>query len=1238
MGSDPSDSGSNDDRELDQENAEQVPPGTDGANDGEATVNLNRTTADDFPTVNDTRTVGHQDITVNLSATSSEALLHAGTIPEPSSPSSDSSPSSHELSPTSTVDQTVESSANSVNKTTENKTDFDVDRTAPSLHENATEQNDATLPSIPIANRSGTGFEQAAVDPHRQENNHHPQDMETIGRYQIIRLLGEGTFGKVFEARDPQLDRIVAIKVAKAISGRTQFQRFLREARAAAKLRHPNIIPVYEYGQIDGENVIVYEFVQGATLKSYISDSKTRSLEKTLNIIREIAIGLDYAHHQGIIHRDIKPDNVLLDPEGHPHIADFGCARSIEDDTNLTIDGSILGTPMYMSPEQASGKANEADQRTDIWSLGIMLFEMISGEKPFKGQLSDLLFAIRNQDAPPLRKLNRGISVDIETICQKCLTRDLDQRFQTARQVADELTRYLNGQPIESRRIGPLARGWMWAKRNQTIASLATATAVALLTGTIVSTSFAISAYREKQARATTQLRSITTAKATQLPEIFKNLAPFKPSIWEKLNSQLDNSIENTTPKMRLTMAVLALEDDLDRKNELAVELIEFLLTADADDFYVCRNLLLAQKNAITPTLWRELNDPDGKNSRDRRFRAGAALASYAPKASEWDNIAPDITGILTSVDAIETSRWIEAFVPIKGILKKPLHAAFHRRDNSNQDLSRRAAAIIANLYSEDIDYLVDLVANARPEQIPFLKSALAENADIAIQKINLAISAVTRNEKSDTNLATQTANLATVAIQLKSYSHWDLLTDRPDPSAAHALIERLSQSSTSSEHLLPIITNWKSSTPDVLAGVLMALSLYQPNQIFDSEKEKLKQPLSEIFNQHTNARVHSCARNLLLNWGYRDQLQAWEYSLRSESPRRGMNWHVDLIGNTFAIFDSVSNFQMGLNGDSNYEPPFDKDLVSDEPLHQKAIPRRFGICIFEVTHQQFSEFEEHLCGFYERKLIETETAIANLDRTEPPPPQGSDVEEKLTKLKKTKKRYDARLKGIKRQRTKRASAAPRSPVTDVDWFKCLAYCRWLNELNNLDQTSLPDIDSLTMMNESFPKIELFSNQDVLNSNGYRLPTASEWEFACGGDIETLYPFGKHTSLAKQYAWYANNSQTNSHPVGELLPGPTGMFDMLGNVNEWCLDWYRADLPDLPSDQESSIYVDHGTDHRSLTCEYRGGAFDSTISEIRISKRFLRNPVFAQATLGLRLARTYPPLPSGDKKATESSK
>ena len=1241
MGSDPNNSGSNDDQTPGRKNADHNRPDSKpDAPEGdsvELTVNADKTTSNEALTVKDTPTVGPEDITANLSATSAEAVLEDVTLPD-----SDNNLRGADFTDA-TIDQTVEASSNSLNRGSNQDADFDVDRTAPSLNEGAPprepkQENDATLPSIPLANRSGTQFDQTAIDPHRNPNERPTKSQDTIGRYQIKRLLGEGTFGKVFEARDPQLDRIVAIKVAKAISGRTQIKRFLREAQAAAKLRHPNIIPVYEYGQIDGENVIVYEFVQGATLKSYINNSEPRSLETTLNIIREIASGLDYAHRQGIIHRDIKPDNILLDPDGHPHIADFGCARSIEDDTNLTIDGSILGTPMYMSPEQAGGKANEADGRTDIWSLGIMLFEMVSGEKPFKGQLSDLLFAIQNHDAPPLRKVNREISVDIETICQKCLSRDPSQRFQTAQAVADELTRYLNGQPIESRRIGPLARGWMWAKRNQTIASLATATAATLLIGTVVSASFAVSAYREKQARAETQLQSITTARATQLPQIFEDLKPLKNSILDNLTNRMGQYKENSNPKMRLTMAMLALEDDPVRQNELAVQLVDFLLTADADDFYVCRDLLLPCKNSITPVLWEVFNNASGTNSRDRRFRACAALASYSPDATRWSDRADDITGLLTSSDAIETRPWIAAFDPIKDILRPQLQLAFYKRDNIYQDQSRRIAAVMGGLYHGEVSTLVELVAGATPEQIPFLKSALAKKESEAIQEIESAIADYQENKESTNNPATAKANLATVAIQLKSKKQWKMLTDRSDPSVAHALIQRLSQNSTSSEYLLPIISKWQSQSTDELAGVLMALSLYPTDQIFEVEKKKTKQQLSEIFRQHPDSKVHSCARLLLLKWGYANEVQEWENSLRSETPQPNMNWHVDMLGNTFAIFDSVPSFQMGLVRDKIYQPPFDKTLISDEPLHQKAIPRRFGICIFEVTQAQFLEFDEHLIKFYQNKLAQTELAIADQEKATSGSTQNQEATQKLVQLERTKKLYSARLREIKRQQKKRANADPSQPATEIDWFKSLAYCRWLNEECNLDQESLPDISGLAAMNAAFPKIELFSNQDILNGNGYRLPTASEWEFACGGKIETLYPFGKHTSIADQYAWYFNNSSTRPHPVGTLLPGPAGLFDMLGNVNEWCLDWYRQALPDLPAGQESSVYIDHGIDHRSLTCEFRGGGYDSPISEIRISKRSHTNPIFAQATLGMRLARTYPPVADKDQENPDSAR
>jgi tetratricopeptide (TPR) repeat protein len=294
-----------------------------------------------------------------------------------------------------------------------------------------------------------------------------------INQFELVERLGSGGFGTVWRARDTKLQRDVAIKIPRRGDlDANETALFLREARSAAQLRHPHIVAVHEVG-LDGDRpYIVSELVRGAPLSQRLQSYSPR---QAAELCAEIAESLHHAHEAGVVHRDLKPANVMIDPAGRPHLLDFGLARRVGVEATLSEQGQILGTPAYMSPEQASGANETTDRRTDVYSLGVILFQLLTGELPFRGNAHMMMMQIINYDAPSPRELVGALPRDLETICLKCLEKKPGSRYATADALADDLRRYLRGAPIQARPIGRLERAWKFCRANPMAASLVAA-------------------------------------------------------------------------------------------------------------------------------------------------------------------------------------------------------------------------------------------------------------------------------------------------------------------------------------------------------------------------------------------------------------------------------------------------------------------------------------------------------------------------------------------------------------------------------------------------------------------------------------------------------------------------------------------------------------------------------------------------------------------------------------------
>ena len=275
--------------------------------------------------------------------------------------------------------------------------------------------------------------------------------------------------GVVFKARQMSLNRVVAVKMILAgqLASADDVVRFHAEAEAAANLDHPGIVPIFEVGELQGQHYFSMGYVAGQSLSALVADGPLSPVAAA-RLMRVVCDAVQYAHEHQVIHRDLKPANILLDRDGNPRVTDFGLAKRVRDDSGLTATGTILGTPSFMPPEQAAGNVAAIGPPADVYSLGAILYMLLTGRPPFQASSSvDTLRLVLDQEPLSPRVLVPEVPRDLETIVLKCLEKPIGQRYGTARELADELNRFLDGRPILARPVSPWERGWRWCRRNR---------------------------------------------------------------------------------------------------------------------------------------------------------------------------------------------------------------------------------------------------------------------------------------------------------------------------------------------------------------------------------------------------------------------------------------------------------------------------------------------------------------------------------------------------------------------------------------------------------------------------------------------------------------------------------------------------------------------------------------------------------------------------------------------------
>jgi WD40 repeat protein len=338
-----------------------------------------------------------------------------------------------------------------------------------------------------------------------------PSSLPEIGDYEVLAEVGRGSMGVVYKGRQLRPDRLVALKMILAgeHASPQSVRRFLSEAEAVARLQHPGIVQIFEVGQQGPLPYISLEWVEGGSLGARLA-AKPLTAAEAAGLVAALAEAVHHAHLRGVIHRDLKPTNVLLTPSGQPKITDFGLAKRLDGEPGLTASGAVLGTPSYMAPEQAAGQARDVGPPADIYALGVLLYECLTGRPPFRtaSAADTLLLVIRQEPVPP-RQLQPRVPRDLETICLKCLEKEPARRYGSGQELADDLVRFQQGRPIYARPVSRVEKVWRWGRRNPALAAMTGLAAAALAAVLVLSIGFAM---HQAQALKKAQLLSASLA------------------------------------------------------------------------------------------------------------------------------------------------------------------------------------------------------------------------------------------------------------------------------------------------------------------------------------------------------------------------------------------------------------------------------------------------------------------------------------------------------------------------------------------------------------------------------------------------------------------------------------------------------------------------------------------------------------------------------------------------------
>jgi formylglycine-generating enzyme required for sulfatase activity len=994
--------------------------------------------------------------------------------------------------------------------------------------------------------------------------------------YEILKELGRGGMGVVYQARQTKLDRLVALKMilsgAHAVA--EDLARFRNEAEAVARLQHPNIVQIYEVGEHHGVPYFSLEFCAGGSLDRKLQGTLLPPAQASA-LVETLAWAMQAAHDKGVIHRDLKPANVLLAEDGTPKVTDFGLAKKLDEGAKTTT-GTVMGTPSYMAPEQAGGKGKEVGPLVDVYALGALLYECLTGRPPFRAATpwETLQQVVDSEPVPPGRLA--GVPRDLETICLKCLAKEPCRRYVSAQALAEDLLLFSAGQPIRGRPVGWPERLLKWVKRRPAVAALTAAVVFVVLVGLVTSLGLAGWAFRERDlargrlAEAQRANRRRVQAQVEQLGDIAPEAAP---GLLETLTEEREAVqpwlralwADETVIRQRRMRAGLALVEDPAARQALADWMIE---VDDPREVLLVREVLKPYGTELAERLWKKASDNQLKV--EIRFRVLVALAAFDPASRRWTDLAPTAVEQLLKADPLHLGPWMHALRPVRRHLQAMLADVFRGGHPDLANYRHLAATVLADFVGERGDVLAEMVLDADEKQFAVLFPKLKEQREAALAELTSTVERTLSSdaaEEAREKLAKQKANAAVALLKLNQPAKvWPLLKHSPDPRVRSYLIHRLGPFGADANVLVKRLE--QESDVTIRRALVLSLGAFGEKEWPLAERRSVVEKLQTIYQTADDPGLHAAAEWLLRRWkqqawlqqtdeewtqnraGRKKRLEALEQSLVQQKMQVMPQWCVNGQGQTMVVIPGPSEFLMG-------SPPTEEGRAQRELQHHRRIGRCFAIAAKAVTVGEYLRFNSS--KLYSERYARTADC----------------------------------------------------PMVCISWYDAAAYCNWLSTQEGLEKCYEQDWAGIvTRIKENYLKL-----------TGYRLPTEAEYEYACRAETVTARYYGESEELLGQYAWYLRSSGDHTCPVGTTKPNDFGLFDMLGNVRSWCQERhqpYPAPSKGQVFDDSEDILSLNPLDNRVL----RGGWFGGYPGYLRAADRDFYVPTVVYGDTGFRVART----------------